>query len=111
MVFPSCRTQSTSRAPQTEAPFMIRPHTVLALSCGFRSKWSGDSTGSGPAFRLMWSRVLLGSGPHFGGNGIRDHFTGNAHSLALFRYGNLEWSLRPAGPKALRARAKPKPHP
>src|ERR1035438_501795 len=55
-----------TRARQTEAPFMIRPHTVLALSCGFRSKWSGDSTGSGPAFRLMWSRVLLGSGPEIG---------------------------------------------
>jgi hypothetical protein len=32
LVFLSCRTQNTSRVRQTEAPSMIRPHTVLALS-------------------------------------------------------------------------------
>jgi hypothetical protein len=30
-VFPSCQTQKTSRARQTEAPSVIRLHTVLAL--------------------------------------------------------------------------------
>ena len=34
--------------------------------CVFRSKWSGDSTGSGPGFR--WEAVRI-----FVGNGIVDH--------------------------------------
>jgi transposase-like protein len=30
-----------------------------AAICGFRSKWSGDSTGSGPGFCLKWSAIPL----------------------------------------------------
>ena len=44
----------TLRARQTEAPSMIRPHAIMALSSGFRSKRSG----------------------YLVGNGIADHFTG-----------------------------------
>jgi hypothetical protein len=71
----------TLRARQTEVPSTLRPHAIMALLVRI-SGWQRNH------------RSLIR----------------NACSLALFRYGKLEWSLHSAETKTLRAR-QPKPHP
>src|SRR5437899_152337 len=38
---------------------------IERASCGFRSKWGSESTGSGAGFRLMWGRIPVGCGALF----------------------------------------------